>query len=478
MLPDDVLLGIFDFYMEMNLSDQGKGAIEVWQVLIHVCRRWRNLVFGSPGRLNLRLLCTPQTRVKDTLGVWPAFPILVEGNVALSSGTNDVIAALGQRNRVCQIILSDHAGRQLEKILVAMKAPFPELTDLRLASYGIKPPVIPDSFLGGSAPRLQYFSLSGIPFPGLPNLLLSTTHLVSLWLIKIPDSWYIPPEAIAPLISELSSLESLFLKFQSPSYRSRPDRPDRQARSLRPPERTILPALNKFHFRGVTEYLEELVARIDTPQLHEMHISFFNQINDCPRLTQFINCTQSLMVLDKVRVQFDNTSASVRLFRFGTSRSGSDDLLIHISCREPDRQLSSVKRVCNSALHPLSTVEDLYIERRYWDLVWKGDGIENTLWLQLLLPFTAVKNLYLSKEFALVISAALESRAAEVPGPEEHVGERITEVLPRLQEIFVEGLEALGSVPENIGRFVAMRRLSSHPIAISDWDNDLDTEWM
>jgi hypothetical protein len=57
-------------------------------------------------------------------------------------------------------------------------------------------------------------------------------------------------------------------------------------------------------------------------------------------------------------------------------------------------------------------VEVLYIERRYSQLVWKNDAIENTLWLQLLLPFTAVKDLYLSKEFAPGIAAALEELAS------------------------------------------------------------------
>ena len=61
-------------------------------------------------------------------------------------------------------------------------------------------------------------------------------------------------------------------------------------------------------------------------------------------------------------------------------------------------------------------VEDFYIERRYWRTVWRNDAIENTLWLQLLLPFTAVKNLYLIKGFAPGILAALQ----------ELVGGRIT----------------------------------------------------
>ncbi|KAN0123625.1 hypothetical protein V8E52_002957 [Russula decolorans] len=139
---------------------------------------------------------------------------------------------------------------------------------------------------------------------------------------------------------------------------------------------------------------------------------------------------------------------------------GPDNILINISCREPDWQLSSIEQVCNSSLHPLSTVGDLYIEHEYSQLVWKYDSIENTLWLELLLPFTAVKNLYLSKEFAPGIAAALQ----------ELVGARIAEVLPSLQNILVEGLEPSGPLQENIGQFVAARHLSGHPIAISVWD--------
>jgi hypothetical protein len=163
----------------------GRRGTEAWQLLVHVCRRWRSLVFGSSRRLNLRLYCTPQTPAKDTLDVWPALPLLVVGNMALSSsGTDNVIAALGRSDRVYSVSLSLE-NWQLENILAAMQVPFPELTDLRLASHAGAPP-IPDSFLGGSARGLRNISLSGIPFPGLPKLLLSATHLVKLRLSSIP----------------------------------------------------------------------------------------------------------------------------------------------------------------------------------------------------------------------------------------------------------------------------------------------------
>ena len=450
-LPDDVLLDIFDFYMIIGIIYEGKRSVEAWQLLVHVCQRWRSLVLQSRRRLNLQLYCTPETPARDKLDVWPALPLIVNGGM-LSSGTDNIIAALGQTNCVCQVFLWDLADLQLQRVLAAMQVPFPELTDLRLELYSNRGvPVIPDSFLGGSAARLRIFALYGIPFPGSPKLLSSATHLVDLTLRDIPHSGYISPKAMIALLSALSSLDTLILQFQSPQ-----SRPDWETPSLPPLRRSIIPALTSLHFKGVTEYLEELVIGIDTPQLDSLSITFFNQIDFVtPRLAQFINCTPTLRTLDKVHVEFDDNFVRVKI----SASTPPPNLRIAISCREPDWQLSSIEQVCNSSLNRLSMVEDFYIEHRYSRTVWKNDVIENTLWIQLLLPFTSVKNLYLSKRFAPGIMAALQ----------ELVGDRIAEVLPNLQNIFVEGLEQSGPFQENIERFVAARRLSDHPIAISDW---------
>ena len=79
-----------------------------------------------------------------------------------------------------------------------------------------------------------------------------------------------------------------------------------------------------------------------------------------------------------------------------------------------------------------------------------------------------MKNLYLSKECAPGIAAALQ----------ELVGGRIIEVLPSLQNILVKGFDPSWSFQENIGQFFAARQLSNHPIAISDWDKGYDIESM
>jgi hypothetical protein len=289
VLPDDVLLEIFDFYVDKSISYEDKTRIEKWQLLVHVCRRWRTLVLGSPRRLNLQLCCTPETPAKDILDVWPALPLIVEGYMT-SSGTDNIISALGQSNRVCQVFLRYLAGWQMEQVLAVMQVPFPELTDLQLTSNRETMPDIPDSFFDGSAPRLRHLRFDGIPFPGLPKPLLSATHLLYLELFNIPHSGYISPEAIVALISVLSSLESLFLGFKSPQ-----SRPDRETRRLPPSKCSVIPALRHFYFKGVVEYLEDLLTAIDTPQLDEMHINFFNQIDfDTPLLAQFINRTPKL----------------------------------------------------------------------------------------------------------------------------------------------------------------------------------------
>ena len=39
VLPDDVLLEIFDFHMNMSLLYGYSRETEAWQLLVHVCRR-------------------------------------------------------------------------------------------------------------------------------------------------------------------------------------------------------------------------------------------------------------------------------------------------------------------------------------------------------------------------------------------------------------------------------------------------------
>jgi hypothetical protein len=237
------------------------------------------VVFGSPRRLKLQLLCTARTPVRDTLDIWPALPIVIFGNGLSPSSTDNIIAALEHNDRVCELGLWNVASLQLETLAAVMKEPFSVLRDLEIHHSddkigGTSPPVvIPDSFMGGSAPRLRSLQLNGIPFPGFSKLLLSASGLVYLLLSNIPHSGYISPNALVTCLSALTRLKDLVFEFQSPL-----SRPDRVSRRPPPPVRTVLPTLTRFSFKGVSEYLEDVVARIDAPIIDRLSITFFNQL--------------------------------------------------------------------------------------------------------------------------------------------------------------------------------------------------------
>ena len=137
-------------------------------------------------------------------------------------------------------------------------------------------------------------------------------------------------------------------------------------------------------------------------------------------------------------------------------------LNVGISCGELDWQVSFLEQVCTSSLPPLSALEYLYIsEHPYEQPVWEDD-IDGALWLELLRPFTTVKDLFLSENIALRV----------VPALQELVGGRTIEVLPTLQNVFIEGLQPSGPVQEGIGKFAAARQVINHPVAVSRWDKN------
>ena len=175
--------------------------------MAHVCRKWRQIVFASPRRLNLCIPCTARTPVTKNLGLWPAFPIDVEEDPDFPHGANvNALSALRYIDRVCYVRLS-FSDSQVGMIVTAMQQSFPMLTQLYLTSSRSDDPVFPAGFLGGSSPCLQAIGLSKISYPELPTLLLSTCNLVKLYLDSIHRAGYISPEAIAASLATLPKLE-------------------------------------------------------------------------------------------------------------------------------------------------------------------------------------------------------------------------------------------------------------------------------
>jgi hypothetical protein len=232
MLPDVALLNIFDFYLKdeyfVPIAQIDKPPIEVWRTLAHVCRKWRNIVFESPRRLDLRVCCRPSTPVREMLDIWPNLPIIVW--LDKQEDADNTIAALEHNDRICGIYLWQIPNSHSEQVFAAMQQQFPALTQLILGfgPFGRETaPLHPDSFLVGSAQHLRSLILFRIPFPGLPTLLLSATHLVSLVLWTIPHSGYISPEAMVTGLSVLTRLKVLSIGFESP--RSHPAKKSRRS---------------------------------------------------------------------------------------------------------------------------------------------------------------------------------------------------------------------------------------------------------
>ena len=452
VLADDILLCIFNVYVN------GRYKREEWRTLVHVCRRWRALVFGSPHHLNIQLFCSIRTPVLTKLDIWPALPIVIEGQYFRKQKLENLIAAIKHNDRVCKMDFHSFFDEsQLERVLSLMVVPFPALTNLKLSfdKRDSTAPVLLNLFLGRSATRLQHLELKGFSFPGLPDLLLSTTGLVSLELRRIPHSWHISPDLMVTYLSALPRLKSLILGFES-----RQSHPDRESHHFPLPTRTLLPALTRFKFEGANEYAEDLVTRIDTPRLNNLDITFFPEtVFDISHLSQSISRhVPKFQAPDKAGVAFSDDHITATFF---FPAPGYERFVLGILCDDSAGQLLSLIELCRLFFPAFAMVKRLYI-RQYGYCSrqrWKR-GIKHSHWLQLLHFFTDAKDLYISNEITTCVAPVLENLG----------GEKATEVLPALRNLFFQECEEL-SLPtlEGIEGFIAERELSGHPIAVSDW---------
>jgi F-box-like len=468
-LPEDVLLDIFDFFCQTNrfMLPQPQS----WIVLVHVCRRWRSVVYASPHRLDLQLFCFSTTPVRKTLDVWPRFPIVVSNlDLQTRSRSNDldnIFAALEHRDRVCQITIAPTSNDMLERLFIVMQEPFPALTHwvFSLRSVVWREP-LPDTFMGGSVPHVKWVSLIGVPFPGLPKLLLSSLNLVNLQLLCIPDTGYISPEAMVRCLSTLTNLKSFEIGFKSPA--SYPD-----PRNHHPPPLThvILPALTKLAFRGVSEYLEDFAARVDTPllQVDQLDIRFFNQlVFEMPHFSYFIGriLKPKIPLLATISIR-PNDAASIAL-----GVAGDDHELrvnrssIGVLSRDLDWQISSLSQICDHFSTLLDKVEQLDI--RPSDPVLRQTkrlecDMDSAQWLEILQLFPAVRTLRISNDLVPLI----------VPALNELSGDMIVGVLPSLHDLFIgafSSLEPLSS-PWAIEKeqFITARQLANRPVTVHTW---------
>jgi hypothetical protein len=216
-------------------------------------------------------------------------------------------------------------------------------------------------------------------------------------------------------------------------------------------------------FGGVTGYLEELLAIIEAPLLDSIYISIFHRPTfNSQQLSQLMRRTTGFQALNEVYVEFDNSSVQVGHL----PRTFDKANRLRVLCRQLDEQLLSLAQVLTSFFPSMYMVEHLYISGNPRSLPYMRHGVVYMRWLGVFHPFTAVKNVYVSKEYAPLIAPVMQ----------ELVGGRTTEVFPSLENTFLEGLQPSEPIQEGFGKFVAARQLFGIPVTVSLWERDSKQE--
>jgi len=464
-LPDDLLLEIFDHH-RLAAPDYSLLGPWEWHRLAHVCKRWRHVIFGSPHRLHLRLVYTYRKPVRHTLDCWPALPLsiwypraLLYDTLSLADEEN-VISALEHPGRIREINLT--LTRPLsERLAPLMQAPFPVLEHLQLGSREmVESLILPSGFLGESTPRLRRINLDGTPFPSLPRLLVTAVDLVSLRLYEIPNTGYFSPESLVTGLDATPRLRFLEICFVHPTPLSDQTIPDTY-----PQTRVALPDLTEFQFRGDNEYLEDLIARIDAPNIEQFNVTLFDRPTfELPQLAEFIGRTEELMSSpQRMSIWLWAPRFSITHY-FGSLPSPRATFQLQMPCSEFARQLTLLARICRQLSRLVACVERLDIEANSTLSDWR-DEIDDELWLGLLAPFSGVRRLELIGSLIPHVASALEQSAGDMP--EGHGGG----VLPSLRDLHLRGTLFSPSLES----FVATRQLSGSVISIrytEDEDHD------
>ena len=355
------------------------------------------------------------------------------------------MVALRSPDRLCEIDLQV-SGPLLASIVKVVPKPCEALESIRITVVPPTGPPIPgrNAFLGGSAPHLKELRLDGapFPFPFIRQVLLSTKNLVELHLVNIPNVVYFSPNDFVTGLSTLVQLNRLTVDFPASS-------PPSPSTTRPPPQRTTLPSLTLLNFRGASRYLEEFVARIDSPALCKIEISLFNSIfMEIPQFCQFILRLNGLRSLAQAKVRYTKDFVFVRFIPEGESLD--ENCFLGTWCRGL-WELSFVTRILSQLSPLLSGVHSLYIQSG--DIFpTRREDVGRARWLEFFRPFTHVTQVYVWEQLVPSIVRALDS------------DEMTAEVLPELTSLQLRGYLRFPSVAKDVERFVTTRRLSGRAV--------------
>ena len=462
ILSDDIFQEIFAFCLR-TLPDpywflHANAHMKAWQALVHVCQRWRQIIYASPLYFNLQLYCANQTPFMKHVGRWPEFPLVVRYNIP--EDEDDLIAALKHPDRIHRVdlnITSPYWG----EVFVLMQVPFLALSHLKLEGPEDPMADLPDGFLGGSAPCLQHLEINSMSIPGLRTLLLSARDLVSLQLGYTPTNYcygYISPETMVEGLAVLTNLRTLRLGYPPPIPLDKQRR-----RRPNPPMLAVLPALTEFEFAGNCEYLEDFLAQIDMPRVHDVIIIYSGEEQvQTSQLSQFIGRTANLKLAQfrRALVTFQFAWSHIRLdLPQGECRETC--FVLSTPDQDPISPVQSMVHLLGQLITMLSNVNHLSVGGH--DVSYsEGQNIsESAEWLPLLRLFPAVEVMEVRGELAGSVASALEDAAEEM----------VTVLLPALQVLWLtddKENKTVGSTE----RFLSLRQLSGRPVTIVNTEDE------
>ena len=467
-LDDDSLLIIFSLCRPIILDEievtnvqflEGQWNHERWWYrLVHVCRRWRHIVFESASHLRLSLVCARGTPVAKMLAHSPPLPITVDhfyekdDDITLED-EEGIILALQHRGRVRRIRLMNPIPI-LQKFIIALNGEFPNLQYLLIWHQRYHDPIIentvnlnfPETF---RAPNLRQLGIENFATPIESPLLTTMADLTALYLGKIPSSAYFHPNALLQLLSLMPQLERLAISFNC--YNSSRDI-ERQLSRTPIVTRVTLPNLRYLTFGGTSTYLEVLLPWVTVPLLEKLHVYFFNRmIYFIPHLRQLISTARNIRH-KIVTVTFERESLRVLTYPHKEARLST--LCMQLGGRHLDWQVVSAAQVCQALKTVFSAVENLTLKysRHYISSEWNRQA-DRTHWIEFLGSFGKVKTLRADYGLVEQVSRALQ------PGE----GESPTELFPELQELLYS---SKGSSHDAFTLFIDARQKAGHPVTV------------
>jgi hypothetical protein len=369
---------------------------------VHICRKWRHIVFVSHRALRLRLFCTYGTPVLKALDCWPALPIAVEYfafslfNPHTPWDEENILNALKQSNRVISIRLT--LTNSLLKKLSSIEGQFSELEELvlhvRSQSFGQL--TLPNTFRLGT--RLRRLHSTGVVFSAPLRLLSSSKDLVDIQLHEISDR-YVLPQALADALSGMAHLRSLSLSVLSTTNHTRVPPPSEKHIV----NRVIISSLSILKYRGTSGYLDSLLAGLDAlldvPYLAKIEITFFDETQFyVSNLVKVINRTEIWNLHDlKADILFSEDTVSISTELVPTC------LKFQVLCGPLEQQMLSIVRLCLQFPAFCLRVEDLRIGATPLSTSQHNAPLIPGNWAPLISLFRAAKCVHLAGDIATEI---------------------------------------------------------------------------